>query len=170
MAIQEEVVARARELVEVMHQRRRGLVDKRAALSAELEALETELARADDADERLRAFWPQRDGENLCPYCWMYDRAERPLFLVERDLSDVKVDPGLMFFRCLACGTTLTESSGDVPLAAIHPVVGCAEPTPTQVQELRLPGSGLAGVGGQASPLGSDLLSSPASARQRSAS
>ena len=110
MPINEEVVARAEELADVMHARRRALIDRRNELARELKALDTELARPDDADERLGTFRPKRNGACLCPYCWMYDRAERPLCLVERGLSDAKVDLDLIFFRCSSCGNAFTES------------------------------------------------------------
>ena len=79
MPINEEVVARPEELADVMHARRQALIDRRSELASELRALDAELAQPDDADERLGAFRLRRNGENLCPYCWMYDRAERTL-------------------------------------------------------------------------------------------
>ena len=116
-----------------MHARRRALIDRRNKLASELKSLDSELARPDDADERLGNFRPRRNGASPCPYCWMYDRAERPLCLVERDLADAKIDRDLTYFRCSSCGNTFTESGENDTSQAHHADVGHADPSSAAV-------------------------------------
>ena len=71
MPINDEVVARAEELADVMHARRRALFDRGNQLASELKSLDFELARPDDADERLGTFRARRNGASPCPYCWI---------------------------------------------------------------------------------------------------
>ena len=111
MSIEAEVAKRARELADVMHARRQSHAEKRADLLAQLIAVDIELARADDADQRLAAFRPKVGNDPLCPYCWMYDNVERPLKAVGRPPDDVETETGVEFFRCEACDNRYTSKA-----------------------------------------------------------
>ena len=84
MPIEAEVEKRARELADVMHALRQSHAELRAGLVSQLQAIDAELARADDAEQRLAAFRPKLGNYVICPYCWMYDKVEHPLLALER--------------------------------------------------------------------------------------
>ena len=63
-------------------------------LLSQLIAVDIELARADDADQRLAAFRPRVGDDVLCPYCWMYDKVERPLKEIVRSPDDEETGGG----------------------------------------------------------------------------
>ena len=113
MPIEKEVAKRAQELADVMHARRQSHVEKRADLLSQLIAVDAELARADDADQRLDAFRPKAGDDAICPYCWMYDRIERPLHAVERNPDDLETKAGADFFRCDVCDNRYASESTD---------------------------------------------------------
>ena len=113
MPIETEVVKRARELAEVMHARRQSHVEKRKDLLSQLIALDVELARADEADQRLAAFQPKVGDDALCPYCWMYDKVERPLKAIGRPPDDEESKAGVDFFRCDVCDNRYASEDTD---------------------------------------------------------
>ena len=120
MPIEVEVEKRARELADVLHGLRQAHADRRAALIAELQTLDAELSRTDDAEQRLAAFRQMAGSDVLCPYCWMYDKVERPLLAIERPPDD-ETYPGVDFFRCEVCSNRYssepTDHSDDVSMA-----------------------------------------------------
>ena len=113
MPIEVEVEKRARELAGVMHAMRETNAEKRAELLSLLRAVEAELARTDDAEERLAAFRPSVGHNVLCPYCWMYDKVEHPLLAIERPPED-ETYPGVGFFRCETCNNRYASEEIEV--------------------------------------------------------
>ena len=112
MPIEAEVQKRARELADVIHSRRQSQIDKRAELVSQLIATDQELARADDAEQRLAAFLTKARSDVLCPYCWMYDKAERALVEAESP-PDGEIDPGVALYRCEVCNNRYTGEPTD---------------------------------------------------------
>ena len=113
MPIEVEVQKRARELADVLHGLRQAHADRRAELMAQLQALDAELSRNDDAEQRLAAFRPMAGSDVLCPYCWMYDKVEHPLLAIERAPED-ETYPGVSFFRCEACNNRYASEEIEV--------------------------------------------------------
>ena len=120
MPIEVEVEKRAKELADVLHGLRQAHADRRTALIAELQTLDAELSRTDDAEQRLAVFRQRAGSDVLCPYCWMYDKVERPLLAIERPPDD-ETYPGVDFFRCEVCSNRYssepTDHSDDVSMA-----------------------------------------------------
>ena len=75
--------------------------------------VDIELARADDADQRLAAFRPKVGDDVLCPYCWMYDKVERPLKAIGRPPNDEEPGAGVDFLRCEVCDNRYTAEATD---------------------------------------------------------
>ena len=114
MPIEVEVQNRARELAGVMHARRDSAVQRRADLASQLEALDAELSRTDDAEERLASFRSTAQGGVVCPYCWMYEKIERPLLAIERPPEDDRFQD-VDFYRCEACNNRYTSEPIEEP-------------------------------------------------------
>ena len=112
MPIEAEVEKRARELADVMHALRQSHAELRAGLVSQLQAIDAELARADDAEQRLAAFRPKLGNDVICPYCWMYDKVEHPLLALERPPDDESY-PGVGFFRCETCNNRYASEAID---------------------------------------------------------
>ena len=112
MSIEVEVQKRARELADVLHGLRQGQADRRAELKAQLQTLDAELSRTDEAEQRLAAFRPMVGSDVLCPYCWMYDNVEHPLLAIERPRDD-ETYPGVDFFRCEVCSNRYSSEPTD---------------------------------------------------------
>ena len=112
MPIEVEVRKRARELAGILHGLRQAHAERRAELMAQLQALDAELSRTDDAEQRLAAFRPMAGSDVLCPYCWMYDKVEHPLLAVERPPDD-ETYPSVDVLRCEVCGNRYASEPTD---------------------------------------------------------
>ena len=109
MSIEAELVKRAREIAEAMHERRSSLVEKKAELEAQLRSLDAELASPVDTDRRLAAFQPKIGDDLQCPYCWIYDGAQRPLSAMGRGAEDAHIAAEVDLFRCHSCNNPFSS-------------------------------------------------------------
>lgn len=117
MSIEAELAARAREIAQTMRERRSALAGKKAELEAEIAAIDAEIASRDDIDERLAAFVVKIGDDYQCPYCGMYDRAQRALTPMGTGADEPEPAADAGVFRCHFCDGRYRGGGEDEPVA-----------------------------------------------------